>query len=239
MSALSWAGSAAADGMNGGPVVAETSRCGSGAFNGFYIGGALGYGEHNAEIRDRIFGDSFDDDDGVFTGGVLWGYNYQCGRWLVGYEGDINFFDSDAEANVDTISLNSSIDWYGTSRIRLGLVHDERILFYATGGLAYAEVDHRFSDTFFSFSQTDGDTQFGWVIGGGVEFLHAGNWTIRAEGMFVDLGDETENYEITSANGLCTTTCQASAEWEDDFWVTRVGFTYRFGAREEPVVPLK
>ncbi len=239
VTALTWSGSASADGMNAAPVAAAATGCGTGPFNGFYVGAGLGYGRHDADIKDEIYGGSYGDDDSSFTGGAFWGYNYQCGRWLIGYESDINFLNTSAEDHVDTISLKSDIDWFGTSRIRLGLVSNERVLFYATGGLAYASVDHRFSDSFFSFSRSDDDNQFGWTIGGGVEFIHAGNWTVRAEGLWVDLGSETENYKVSSDSAYgCSQVCRATAKWEDDFWVARVGIAYKFGAREE-VVPLK
>jgi outer membrane immunogenic protein len=239
MSTLAWAGSANADGVNGGAAPVESDRCVSGPFSGLYIGAHLGYADHDSDFHDRIYGGSYGDDDSAFTGGLLSGYNYQCGRFLVGYEGDINFLDSDSEISDGTTSLKSSVDWYGTSRIRLGLVHDDKWLFYVTGGLAYGDVEHRLSDSAFTFSKKDSGTQYGWTIGGGVEFLHYQNWTFRAEGLYIDLGDETESYDATFASGGgCATTCVARVNWEDDFWVARLGVTYRFGAREEPV-PLK
>jgi outer membrane immunogenic protein len=239
MSALTYAGSAQADGVAGGAAPVESDRCAAGPFSGFYIGAALGYANHDSDVHDKLNGGSFGDDDSAFTGGLLSGYNYQCGRFLIGYEGDINFFSSESESDVDTITLKSSIDWYGTQRLRLGLVSDDTWLFYVTGGLAYGDVEHRFSDSAFAFSKKDSDTQFGWTIGGGVEFLHYQNWTFRAEGLYIDLGDETETYEVSTTGPYgCTTNCTAKAEWEDDFWVARLGVTYKFGAREEPV-PLK
>jgi outer membrane immunogenic protein len=56
----------------------------------------------------------------------------------------------------------------------------------------------------------------------------------RAEALFVDLGSETHEYTIDACPGGCT----AIAKYDDEFWVGRLGVTYKFGAREE-VVPLK
>jgi outer membrane immunogenic protein len=53
--------------------------------------------------------------------------------------------------------------------------------------------------------------------------------------MFIDLGEESENYQDT----LCGVACTARVGWNDEFWVGRVGLTYRFGAREEEAAPLK
>ena len=38
------------------------------------------------------------------------------------------------------VSLNQSLDWFGTARGRIGFLVSPRILFYGTGGLAYGEV---------------------------------------------------------------------------------------------------
>jgi len=78
------------------------------------------------------------------------------------------------------------------------------------------------------------DTQFGWTVGGGVEIMRHANWSVRAEGLYVDLGDESEHYELTG----CGFGCEARVGFEDEFWVARVGLAYHFGGREE-VAPLK
>jgi opacity protein-like surface antigen len=33
--------------------------------------------------------------------------------------------------------------------------------------------------------------QAGWVVGGGFEHLFTSNWTVRAEALYVDLGNQT------------------------------------------------
>ncbi len=216
-----------------------TRTCGVGPFTGAYVGAHIGYAQQSLDISDKLNGGGWGDDDGAFTGGVLSGYNIQCGKLLVGYEGDINFLDTSATVTVDTARLESSLDWYGTSRVRLGFIHNDNMLIYITGGLAYGDVQHTFSDSSLGFRKSTSDTQYGWTLGGGVELLHTGNWGLRVEGLYVDLGDETERYTNTTRTGTCTTTCEALVGWEDEFWVARVGLTYRFGSREEQAVPLK
>ncbi|MCC7250770.1 MAG: porin family protein [Hyphomicrobium sp.] len=224
---------------------AAERSCSSGPFAGPYIGAAIGGGKHDSEIHDRnpgspTFGQSFDDDDSALTFGGYAGYNWQCGRWVFGVETDFNYFDASSTARVDTVSLKSEIDWYGTLRARAGVVLGDSTLLYATGGLAYSKIDHTFSDSLGPagpFSQSDDDSAAGWTIGGGIERLHHSRWLLRAEAFYVDLGDETHTYVVDSTacgGGPCT----AISKWEDDFWVARIGLTYKFGVREE-VVPLK
>jgi outer membrane immunogenic protein len=225
-----------ADGsLKDGPApVAEARACGTGPFAGLYVGGALGYGKHDADFNDELGGDSVGADDSGFTGGIYSGYNLQCGRFVIGYESDFNFLDTDADWSDCCYETSSEINWFSTYRVRLGFVHETNWLFYVTGGLAVADVDHNFAFPPGDFSDSANDTQFGWTAGGGVEIMRHANWSVRAEGLYVDLGDESEHYELTG----CSFGCEARVGFEDEFWVARVGLAYHFGGREE-VAPLK
>jgi outer membrane immunogenic protein len=212
--------------------------CSSGPFAGAYIGAAVGYAKQRVEI-DADAGGSFHDSDGSVTFGGYTGYNWQCDRFLFGIETDFNYINASPSASVDTITLESSLDWYGTLRGRAGFLSHENLLIYATGGLAYAKVDHVLSDSnvlgaFGPFAQSNGNTTTGWTLGGGAEYLHDSRWILRAEGFYVDLGSESHTYEFTG----CGVACEANLNWDDNFWVARLGLTYKFGGRE-PVTPLK
>lgn len=237
---------AMADGMSikDGPApVADARSCDGGPFAGFYIGAAVGYGNQDTTNTDVLGGTgSVSYDDGGFAGSLYSGYNIQCGRLVVGYESDYNFMDSDNTFTDDSggclgpcFTLTNDIKYFGTSRLRIGLVHSDNIMIYATGGIAYAKVESTLDFFPFGFSQSDEDWKFGWTAGGGVEFIRHGNWSLRAEALYMDFGDQTYAY----SDALCGLACEARQRWEDEVWVARVGVTYRFGAREEAAVPLK
>jgi len=242
--ALGLAATAAlADGVPTAGRVATYSGCGYGSFAGAYIGAALGYGRQHGKFTNQapvVGGNSLSNDDGSATFGGYGGYNWQCGRAVLGVEADFNYLNTEPTAYDDTVTVQSNIDWFGTVRARAGIAIHDSVLLYATGGLAYANVDHTFSDTAGPsgpFSQSNSKTQSGWTIGGGAEFLHDSNWTLRAEALWVDLGDKTVNYSIPGG-GCPSGICQAQVNYDDDFWVARIGLSYKFGERE-PVVPLK
>jgi opacity protein-like surface antigen len=99
-----------------------------------------------------------------FSGGVQAGYNWQGGRVVFGFEGDLDFLHLNAAANSGAIrypgggsgygvrnnhifypynqfviSSYANADWLATVRPRLGVTVDNW-LFYATGGLALTQL---------------------------------------------------------------------------------------------------
>jgi len=252
---LASAGTAQAGGsLKDGPMPGPTpGRCIGGAFAGPYAGVQLGFGETRSH-EDTSNGFGFSDNDKGFTGGGFTGYNVQCGRVLFGVETDFNYFGTDTQSGIScptcgggsplTASYHSSTDWYGTLRGRIGLVADERFLIYATGGLAYANVDHHFETNIGPgrvlnppFSESSGGTQTGWTVGGGIEFLKYENWSIRAEALYVDLGSDDVTYKLTDG---CGGTCTTRVNWDDNFWVVRFGLAYHFNQPEAVAyTPLK
>ncbi|HEX4892994.1 MAG TPA: outer membrane beta-barrel protein [Hyphomicrobiaceae bacterium] len=222
-------------------------ECGPGPFSGAYFGVHGGWVRADSEQTGT---DSFGnvtktstDADG-WTIGVLSGYGWQCGRTYFGIESDINWMDVDQSLTIigtGTLgtpfsqSLRTSYDYFSTMRGRIGIVHDTA-LFYLTGGLAMASVEHRFESTTptIAFSQSNSDTRWGWTVGGGVE-LSRGHWTLRGEVLYVDLGEESYRYQVVSG---CTT-CDTTIKWKDDFVVARVGLTFKLHREEQPYEPLK
>jgi outer membrane immunogenic protein len=141
------------------------------------------------------------DTDGFLIGGHA-GYNYQLGSVVVGVEGDIDFSDMEGSVSVDTsfpqffdntFSASTDYDIFGTFRGRLGWGLD-RFLVYATGGLAFADVENsvsRVDDLDEHWVGSDDALALGWTAGGGVEFAVTENIFIGAEALYFDLGEES------------------------------------------------
>ncbi len=212
--------------------------CAPGAFGGAYIGAAAGFVSHDADGNPVGAGPLGDRDTGFTFGGYA-GYNWQCDNLVLGVETDFNWADTSASASDTTGgTISSSLDWYGTVRARLGYVVHNDLLIYGTGGFAYANVDHTLTQVPppFAFSQSDNDLLTGWTLGGGIERQHDERWLFRAEAFFVDLGGQGRTY--VGSPVACAGPCTLRVNWDDEFWVGRLGLTYKFGHREE-VVPLK
>jgi outer membrane immunogenic protein len=125
------------------------------------------------------------------------------------------------------VSLNQSLDWFGTARGRIGFLVSPRILFYGTGGLAYGEV--KSSGTVASlggFSSTN--TKAGYSIGAGIEGVISGNWTAKLEYLYVDLGRMSGSFTTTTgALGGGTLVSSYSSRITDN--ILRVGLNYKLG----------
>lgn len=151
----------------------------------------------------RTFTSNFN--QAAFTGGGQAGYNLQYRRsWLVGIEADINYNGVD-ELNSGRVPLTGSLaggfppvsqsqrfDWFGTVRARVGFLPSDRLLVYATGGLAYGHMNAATNVLFLSTTDqyvgSTSMTRLGWTAGGGVEWALTNNWSAKAEYLYVDLG---------------------------------------------------
>ena len=228
------ASAAHADGPDlpwGGP---PGTPCG-GIYSGFYLGGMIGGGSMHSKVSG--IGGSISANDGGFNIGEFSGYNVQCGDALIGIESEWSYFGADNDFGTNGENFGSSMNWFSALRGRVGIIADYNILLFATGGLAYSNVDHAFRDDFAPggpFRWSDDNVQLGWTVGGGFEIFLRDHWTFRGDAQFVDLGSQDETFRF----GDCGDgPCRARVTFEDSFWVARVGLTYLFSATAEPPLP--
>jgi outer membrane immunogenic protein len=147
-------------------------------WTGFYIGinGGGGFGR---STWDRT--GSFNTSGGLVGGTV--GYNYQFGQGVVGLEGDIDWANINGTTNTACpFGCKTSDHWLSTVRGRLGYAAD-RFMPFVTAGAAFGDI--RASTPGFAGAN---NTNAGWTVGAGLEFAIAGNWTAKAEYLYVNLG---------------------------------------------------
>lgn len=166
---------------------------------GFYIGGQAGYafGEDHAVNQLNAPGGRVSHPDGFIGGGHV-GYNFAAipgfggpglgaGGLVLGIEGD-----ADGSTYHDTYGINAvttmKSDVQGSVRGRVGFAYD-RVLFYATGGAAFATFQDDFHNPALA---TFTRTRVGYTVGGGVEYAFTNNWSARAEYRYSDFGSYLE-----------------------------------------------
>jgi outer membrane immunogenic protein len=111
-------------------------------------------------------------------------------------------------------SASFNLDWFGTVRGRFGYTSGPA-LFYITGGLAYGEVKTSaavagrtiFAGTgttvnTFGGSINDSSVRTGWTFGAGIEAKLFGNWTAKAEYLYMDFGANADNYNTVFTSSL-------------------------------------
>ena len=192
----------------------------SGVYVGGNIGGAWGHTDADSNAPGAIgFSPDQEFDNSGVTGGAQIGYNYQINQFVLGAEADINWVDLNDRSDEITVGVGdfyrTKHDWFGTVRGRAGYAWD-RALIYATGGFAYGNVEDRYVSPVGLNSSTS-STRTGWTVGGGAEYAFTDNWTVRAEYLFVDLGDHRFTSPLVD-----------DVRFDHKFNVVRAGLNYKF-----------
>jgi outer membrane immunogenic protein len=145
-------------------------------------------------------------------------------------------------------SFQGKIEWFGTVRGRLGVLINDGLLLYGTGGLAYGRVSVSgnvnisasllttpvtFGPGTALFSQSKTNT--GFAAGGGLEGKLLAwlppNWTWKLEYLYVDLGSldtSTPFAAAPSAAGFSTLAGNMTTHTHFTDNIVRVGLNYQF-----------
>lgn len=165
------------------------------------------------------------------------GYNRQFGSFVAGIEADLtsSHFNKSATSTVQypssapslTLTQSVSQNYLGTLRGRIG-VNFSDLLLYATGGLAYGNVNFGrvFGDTVIQTAGTaTSSVLVGYAIGGGAEYAITRNLSLKGELMHIDLGS-IKNGGPLSAGGVVQVQMFGRAEIAQN--IARVGLNYHF-----------
>jgi outer membrane immunogenic protein len=225
LAALSGAASAADLPARTAPVAPIIAAVPVFTWTGFYVGVNAGYGWNSGDSQyvDPAFGYTANgDDDGGFIGGAQVGYNYQIGSFVLGVETDLqyaNVGNKNAGYYAGYYGSDDSDGYFGTVRARAGVAFD-RALIYVTGGLAYGDLGN---NNYYGLNTTDyyyggggDDSNWGWTLGGGVEYAFTNNLTAKVEGLYVNLDTKNSGGLYYTGNG------------DTEFGVVRAGLNYKF-----------
>jgi outer membrane immunogenic protein len=227
----------------------HNNRAGCANFGGFYVGAQAGFAGYSNTWNDLDrFGPQTIDGlplevsqtgRGALAGAQA-GYNWQSGCTVFGIESDwawtsakastvLSDGDSFPPETTDHVIPTSKLRWFGTTRIRTGVVVDN-LLLYVTGGLAYANIKR---DAL--YFEDDGDTstetfsrsktKFGWTAGVGTEWAINHNWSLKTEALYMQF----EKDQTTYTSQILSEGTQFRLKNEDSVWVARIGLNYRFG----------
>jgi len=196
-------------------------------WGGFYIGGLATYG-----WTDSVHCDGGACDPGIvfpafnmngWLGGVTAGYNLQNANWVFGIEADWSWGHVDGSSG-DTVDFGcgtcrTSVDSIGTVRARLGYAFD-RFLPYVTAGVAFTE--YRASVGAPPDFHEDSWTRATFAGGAGLEYGFYGNWSAKAEYLFIRRAGDF----LYAPHDCLAPGCFARTS---DIQTVRFGVNYRFG----------
>jgi len=211
-------------------------------WSGFYIGVNAGYGWGHNHHDDLTPGGGYwtekvgmvghrqtVDPRGAVYGGQI-GYNWQAANWVFGLEGQFN----GASVKRTDISifypgenfLSAKIDSFATATARIGYAFNNWLP-YIKGGYAAAHLKTNDFDIY-------GDTldhsawRSGYVVGAGLEYAFAPNWTFGVEYNYMDFGGKSfAGRDIYSTTG--TPTDPESFNDKLKFSTVTARLSYKFG----------
>jgi outer membrane immunogenic protein len=249
-------------------------------WSGFYIGAHVGYGWADFEFEDPsvsitglgglgVPGLSFAvplerefEADGVL-GGAQAGVDVQFGSVVAGVLGDISWTDISGEFRstadlglgfTTAEGVSAELDWLGTGRGRLGWAFD-RFLIYATGGVAFGEVQSAGDITLFgrvpgtlgpvplgTLTASGEETHVGWTAGAGVEGMLTEHLSAKLEYLYADLGSARHEgpaeISVTPAGAALLAgtgsalpaglSLEGEGEFDIDIQTVKLGLSYRF-----------
>ena len=159
-------------------------------WTGFYLGGHFGYGGGSLGPGTNPLpelGVFFPHSVTGLIGGYQAGYNRQLSNHVVlGVEADASFTSPLDAPRLVPAPFNSTIDYVGTLRSRIGYAHGIWMP-YLTGGFAWGHTHININDDPTTIASRVGDYQTGWTAGAGIEFAVSGNWSAKVEYEYVDL----------------------------------------------------
>jgi outer membrane immunogenic protein len=215
-------------------------------------------GTGNFATDNATFPHSYLTTNSGWEGGGQVGCNYQLGVVVLGAEGDWQW--TNAKTSLDaayaafpnvgnpgftdaahTEHVDVSQKWFATARARAGFTPWDRVLVYATAGVAWAEYSSNTAVTFATIPAgsavfngalhvgSASSTQVGGVVGGGVEWAIANNWSVKAEYLYMwfngfNYASPLVAAAVPFAPGYAWNTNVTPREQ-----VLRIGVNYKFG----------
>jgi len=235
-------------GTDGDPIFTDRGNSTFRAFSGGFVGGRA-EGSHSWNVGQ----------DSSFIGGGTLGCNLQAvgSPFVLGIEGEAGYMKLEGSAFDPLLSSTLSIaavggtpdvlgrakigDWYGMITGRLGYAWGSTLL-YVKGGAAFVPVQASVRDQCavvangcgnWLISTSDSKTITTATLGGGLEWAFARNWSVKAEYMFIGLGDR----HVSTTCGFASLASGATVGggqfcFDHEFpgiHTAKIGLNYRFG----------
>src|SRR5215467_7754484 len=170
-------------------------------WTGFYVGGNIGGAWRNDNLSDTLSGLNFSNgnNNGVFIGGGQLGFNWQVSNFVFGFEWDIDGAGNNNNTGtvfvpaLGTIQVASNNRWITTLAVRFGVTNGPWLFYGKAGGGWVGNDDFTINNltTGTSITASNNNTNSGWLVGAGIEWAFAPNWSAKVEYNYLGLDDRT------------------------------------------------
>jgi len=161
------------------------------SWTGFYLGGNIGGAWAHRTVTDTVHGLDFSTSrDGRFIGGGQVGLNYQFSSFVIGVEADFDWSVEDNKASpgvlvpgvAGLVGVSSNDSWLTTVAARFGFAYDCLWLYGKAGSGWVGNKGFTVTNLTTGASITGSNkSSNGLLLGGGVEWAFANNWTVKVE----------------------------------------------------------
>lgn len=192
------------------PIYGSTSAT---QWTGFYAGVSGGYAWGSTTNSPALAGGQASNNSAGWSLGGQAGYNMDMGGFVLGGEADLQWASIGYNEPIAGGTFEAKTDFFGTVRGRAGVTVGQ-VMPYATGGLAFGRGVAQESTGVITSQSAN---HFGWTAGLGLEAQATANISIKAEYLYVDLGEQ-------SYAGLPT----GNRDIAQRFSLVRAGVNYKF-----------
>lgn len=223
------------------PVRAVPGTNWTGGFVG--VQGGYGFGrEWRSQAPAPLPGSGSFDVSG-WLGGFDGGVNVQSGVFVLGVEGEWIWTGIKGSrsstfplgGSTVTSGLNTSTDWLAIASGRAGFVVGDRLLVYGKAGLALANENHAMNgvEVFGALSESLAASgkalHSGAVIGTGLEYALAGNWSVKGEYNYIRMFNQQTSQSGTYSQPLWAPAAAAvNSAITQDLQLFKLGVNYHF-----------
>ena len=198
-------------------------------WTGFYLGIQGGYQAGESRVTEFFLPSGVPtgytphtDMDGLTGGGHI-GYVYQTGSAVFGVEADAELTNIGGTHTTPSSIFGITQQWQASLRARLGLAATDRLLIYATGGLAVTGLDNTADYLPGPFAKEWNGIAAGGTVGVGAEYAISDHLSLRAEYRYSDFGSFDFDWLNIGGFGI-----DAAYEQTLKTHSLRAGLSYRF-----------
>src|SRR5882724_10897274 len=204
-------------------------------WSGFYIGANGGWGQsRNSWDVQQFNGVSFPEGANNGNGGTIGGqvgYRWQAGTWVFGVEAQGNWADfhgSNVIPLAAAFTNDTRVDAFGLFTGQVGYAANN-VLFYLKGGAAVTSDRYRVlaTGTGISLANSVDDTRWGGVVGVGLEYGFAPNWSAGIEYDHMFMQDKTYNF-ISNGVAFPVGSLVAQSRIRQDVDIVTARINYKF-----------